>query len=458
MKYWFSWKINWVRPLFLFISLSTCYAAFEDKPLAARPAALGGAYTALSNDYSAPFFNPAGLNLLNAAALSFSQTSLYGESDLKHTGAGFMLPTKSAGSFAFNYVSFGASYYKESEMILTHSFMLIPGAYFGYNIRRLGLKIDGGGSAGALSFDVGALGMISSKLSMGVFSRGLNRPQIASEDLYRDLTGSICYRPFRGMITVFDCTMPQDREEDLIKIGVEINVLPEFCMRFGLQPDPMKASFGFGIMFNRIDFDYAFVTHETLDNQHLFTASLRWGEKREAAAPTEYYKKAKKRKRRTVPAAEGEKPAELTDINEASVGDLDALPGIGKVTAVRIIDYRNNNGPFSVKEDLLKVPRFTKKQFNKVKDYITVGTPSAKPEEPESAPSVQEEEEAPEEEKLSPKEAEKLKKQLYFKGLKLYQAKKYTQAIIEFEKILEIDPGHPQSLRIIEKCRKELGQ
>ncbi|MCD6311226.1 MAG: helix-hairpin-helix domain-containing protein [Elusimicrobia bacterium] len=197
--------------------------------------------------------------------------------------------------------------------------------------------------------------------------------------------------------------------------------------------------------------------HDTLDNQHLFTASLRWGEKRESAAPTEYYKKAKKKKRRTVPVAEGEKPAELTDINTAEVADLDALPGIGKVTAVRIVDYRDNNGPFTAKEDLLKVPRFTKKQFNKVKDYIIVGAPSEKPAGLEYVSPVQEEK-VEEKEKLSPAQAEKLKKQLYFKGLKLYQAKKFSQAITEFEKILEIDPAHPQSLRIIEKCRKELGR
>lgn len=454
MNYWFSLKINYLRPFFILLFIVNGYAAFEDKPLYARPAAMGGAYTSLANDYSAPFFNPAGLNLLSASALSFSQTSLYGESDLKHSGAGFMLPTRSAGSFAFNYVSFGASYYKETELIFTHSFMLVPGAYFGYNFRNPALKIEGGGSASTLSFDAGALGVVSPKLSIGVFSRGINRPQIASETLYRDLTGSLCYRPFRGLVTVIDWNMPADREGDTLKLGVEVNVIPSFSIRFGVQPEPRKASFGFGIMLNRIDFDYAFQAHEVLNNQHVFSASLRWGEKRESAAPTEYYKKPAAR-RRVVPVVPGEKPAELTDINTAEVADFDALPGIGKVTAVRIVDYRNNTGLFTAKEDLLKVPRFTKKQFEKIKDYITVTAPSEKPEGLEYVQPVQEKKT---EKELSPEETEKLKKQLYFRGLKLYQAKKFAQAITEFEKILEIDPSHPQSLRIIEKCKQELGR
>ncbi|PIY16476.1 MAG: hypothetical protein COZ15_05855 [Elusimicrobia bacterium CG_4_10_14_3_um_filter_49_12_50_7] len=142
-------------------------------------------------------------------------------------------------------------------------------------------------------------------------------------------------------------------------------------------------------------------------------------------------------------------------MNTAEVADFDALPGIGKVTAVRIVDYRNNTGLFTAKEDLLKVPRFTKKQFEKIKDYITVTAPSEKPEGLEYVQPVQEEKI---EKKLSPEETEKLKKQLYFRGLKLYQAKKFAQAITEFEKILEIDPSHPQSLRIIEKCKQELGR
>ncbi|MFH1352366.1 MAG: helix-hairpin-helix domain-containing protein, partial [bacterium] len=450
-------------------------AAFEDKPLAARPAAMCGAFVALSNDSNAPFFNPAGLNLFNAVTLSFQQTSLYGEGDLKYTGAGFSVPTRAVGSFAFNSTSFGADFYKETELVFTHSIMMVPGGYFGYNIRQLKLKIEDAGEARALAFDVGAVGLVSQKLSFGFFSRGINNPQIAG-DVYRDLTGGICFRPFRGMLTVFDITTPLDREENIMKIGCEMTVLPAFCVRFGIQPEPQRASFGFGFMLDFFDIDYAFVTHETLESQHLFSLAMRWGAKKETAAPSEYYKKSKKSKVKVSPKPRG--TMEKVNINEADVKDLVTLPGIGKVTAGRIIDYRNAHGPFKNISDILNVPRFRKNQFEKIRDYILVGPPAKKG--PEYAPPVVleekpekkkieketppegetekmiEETEETEEEVSREEKIENLKKQYYYKGLKLYQAKEYEEAIKTFRKLLMLEPTHPQSLYIIKKCEDAL--
>ncbi len=51
---------------------------------------------------------------------------------------------------------------------------------------------------------------------------------------------------------------------------------------------------------------------------------------------------------------------------------LEALPGIGKVLAQRIVDYRNEHGTFKTIEDLLKVSGIGEVTFDKIKDYITV--------------------------------------------------------------------------------------
>jgi len=51
---------------------------------------------------------------------------------------------------------------------------------------------------------------------------------------------------------------------------------------------------------------------------------------------------------------------------------LEALPGIGEVTAQAIMDYRSENGPFKRTEDLLKVTGIGPAIFEKIKDYITV--------------------------------------------------------------------------------------
>ena len=69
--------------------------------------------------------------------------------------------------------------------------------------------------------------------------------------------------------------------------------------------------------------------------------------------------------------AEAKKPIDSPiDINLATVQDLMRLPGIGKVTAQKIVEYRTSNGKFSSVEDLLKVKGIGDSKFQKIKIYV----------------------------------------------------------------------------------------
>lgn len=64
-------------------------------------------------------------------------------------------------------------------------------------------------------------------------------------------------------------------------------------------------------------------------------------------------------------------PGRKININTALAGDLQLLPGIGEVTAERIIEYRELKGQFRKAEDLKKVKGIGDKKFEQLQQYIT---------------------------------------------------------------------------------------
>ena len=60
------------------------------------------------------------------------------------------------------------------------------------------------------------------------------------------------------------------------------------------------------------------------------------------------------------------------NINTADVKELETLPGIGPQTAKKIIDYRNENGPFMSIEEIKNVSGIGEAKFENMKEKIKV--------------------------------------------------------------------------------------
>lgn len=67
---------------------------------------------------------------------------------------------------------------------------------------------------------------------------------------------------------------------------------------------------------------------------------------------------------------ENNKNSEKISINEASKEELMTLTGIGEGKAVKIIEYREENGEFEKIEDLMNVSGIGESIYKKIKDFI----------------------------------------------------------------------------------------
>jgi competence protein ComEA len=69
--------------------------------------------------------------------------------------------------------------------------------------------------------------------------------------------------------------------------------------------------------------------------------------------------------------AQSGRPAKI-DLNTASVADLDGLPGVGQVTAQRIVQWRKQRGRFIAVEQLREIDGIGATRFARLKDLVMV--------------------------------------------------------------------------------------
>jgi comEA protein len=89
----------------------------------------------------------------------------------------------------------------------------------------------------------------------------------------------------------------------------------------------------------------------------------------------------------TVFAAKKKPPAAPINLNTATSEELQLVPGIGPVTAEKILKMRKAYGPFKSVDDLRAIRGIGPKRLEKMRRYLTVSKPAPRRDEHSRHPS-----------------------------------------------------------------------
>ena len=267
-------------PLLFFIMLlffMPCNAMFNDYEPSSRARAMSGAVTSFSDDYSAIFYNPAGLR--------FSGDQV-GATHYKLFGNDYSAVSAVSGSYESKFGSFGIGYQvmnvenydinmtSEQKFSLGHSLYLnkdvISETSLGYSLNIYHLSYHELGSQSQIGINAGIISVLHQRTRLGIMLTNINKPKVGKgeqQEIPQMLAIGLSYIPYQGVITAVDLKKNFAGDTEY-RGGVEVELHPMMTLRMGVRNNPASYSFGAGFKVIGINLDYALNTHAVLDMTH----------------------------------------------------------------------------------------------------------------------------------------------------------------------------------------------
>jgi hypothetical protein len=253
-------------------------AQFENTDVGARPTALGGAFTSLSDNSLAIFYNPAGLGQIKYREFSaFYSPAPFGLTDLSTSSLSYSEPL-SFGTIGAAIKTYGFELYRENNFILSYGNSYKKKIFYGLNLNLYNLHIQNYNNATAFGVDLGAMAYITKYLQWGFFGKNITGTKIglSNEKIAQIYRTGFTFQPEEKIRAILEI------EKDVkypvsVRGGLEYTVIDFLDLRFGVGSQPAIFSAGIGINYNLFSFDYAFTKSEDLGFTHLGTVSVNFG-------------------------------------------------------------------------------------------------------------------------------------------------------------------------------------
>ena len=251
----------------------------------ARSLAMGNAYTALSDESIAIFYNPAGLARINQLDFKASRQNLFGISNLQSDMIAIAVPTPVLHTgLAIQKISLVDAYSEQVFYVSSAGIVKlnqIP-IRLGLSLKYESAKVegyDGVNNPKEFDFDVGAIIDINQNLFFGYMAKNILEPEFkfisVGDKLNIKQSLGICYK-WRSAVHFLADYVWTDLDSQW-NFGSEIWFFDIFAARLGLFDEFLTA--GFGLRTKRWSVDSAVLSHQELGSTYRISFGLKYGAK-----------------------------------------------------------------------------------------------------------------------------------------------------------------------------------
>jgi long-subunit fatty acid transport protein len=258
----------------IFILPAFGYTAFEKLDVGAQSIALGNAVVARRDNFSALYYNPAGLTQPKNIQVVLSQQNFFGLSELTQSS---IITNFELADFPIStgFSQLGNNLYKEYTFSIGSLYRFSQQASVGMSAHYYGLYIHDYGQTSTWGICLGFLYAVAPNFTIGSMITNINQPKISTdnEKLPQSFSLGLCYYPDERW--QFNLELFRDiRYKNELCIGIAYNISSQLFMRFGIIDQSNSYALGVGTKFLKMIIDYALTINQLLGVSHIFTFTL----------------------------------------------------------------------------------------------------------------------------------------------------------------------------------------
>jgi hypothetical protein len=257
-------------------------AQFEFTDIGARAVGLNGAYTSVSDNSLAIFYNPSGLGQMKFREFSvFYSPSPFGLKELSTASLTYAEPLK-IGTFGIGIRTYGFDLYREIGISLSYGGNYKNRIYYGLNLNYYNLNIKDNyysdNSAATYSVDAGLMAYFTKFLRWGFFGRNISGSTIGTS---KEKIPQV-YRTGFSILPREDLNLIIEAEKDVryplsVRAGIEYDLMDYVDLRAGVGSEPSTFTAGIGFSYNLFQLDYAMYHSADLGLTHQGTLTVNFG-------------------------------------------------------------------------------------------------------------------------------------------------------------------------------------